>query len=92
MPTHATSPATTHPTIVRLSDNTLCRLGPSKTKVGNYPLVNVYANFRLKHARFFVMMSHVNAGSGNRSYFFAPFHYPLNQRVLRFGVSRTFFN
>lgn len=65
--------------------------GPSKTKVGNYPLVNVYANFHLKQARFFVMMSHVNAGSGNRSYFFTP-HYPLNQRVLRFGVSWNFFN
>ncbi|WP_443866185.1 putative porin [Leyella stercorea] len=65
--------------------------GPSKTKIGNYPLVNVYANFHLKQARFFVMMSHVKDGSGNRSYFFTP-HYPLNQRVLRFGVSWNFFN
>lgn len=65
--------------------------GSAKTKVGNYPLLNVYANFRLKRARFFVMMSHVNAGSGNKAYFYTP-HYPLNQRVLRFGVSWTFFN
>ena len=65
--------------------------GPNKTKVGSYPLVNVYANFHLKQARFFVQMSHVNAGSGNRSYFYTP-HYPLDQRVLRFGVSWNFFN
>ena len=60
-----------------------------KTEIGNYPLVNVYANFHLKHTRFFAMMSHVNASSGG--YFFAP-HYPLNGRVFRFGVSWNFFN
>ena len=60
-----------------------------KTEIGNYPLVNVYANFHLKHTRFFAMMSHVNANSGG--YFFAP-HYPLNGRVFRFGVSWNFFN
>lgn len=63
--------------------------GEKKTEVGNYPLINVYANFHLKHTRFFVMMSHINDGSGN--YFFTP-HYPLNGRVFRFGVSWNFFN
>lgn len=65
--------------------------GESRAEVGNYPIVNVFANFHLKHTRFFVMMSHVNAGSGNREYFLTP-HYPLNQRVFRFGVSWNFFN
>ena len=60
-------------------------------EVGNYPVVNVYANFHLQHTRFFVMMSHVNAGSGKRNYFFTP-HYPLNERILRFGLSWNFFN
>lgn len=62
----------------------------SKTKVGGYPVANVYANFLLKHTRFFVMMSHVNAGSGGE-YFFTP-HYPLNGRIFRFGISWNFFN
>lgn len=62
-----------------------------KTKVGNYPIVNVYCNFKLKQCRFFVMMSHVNAGSGTPKYFLTP-HYPLNERVLRLGLSWTFFN
>lgn len=65
--------------------------GDNRVQTGNYPLVNIYANFHLKHTRFFVMMSHVNAGSGNRQYFLTP-HYPLNQSVFRFGLSWNFFN
>lgn len=65
--------------------------GENKVKTGNYPIVNVYANFHLKHTRFFVMFSHVNAGSGDRNYFLTP-HYPLNERVFRFGLSWNFFN
>ena len=60
-------------------------------KTGNYPIVNVYANFHLKRTRFFVMMSHVNAGTGKKNYFLTP-HYPLNGRVLRLGISWNFFN
>jgi len=63
----------------------------AKVEIGNYPFINVYANFHLKHARFFVMMSHINAKSGNRNYFLAP-HYPQNLSVLRLGVSWNFFN
>ncbi len=63
----------------------------SRVKIGNYPIVNVYLNFHLKNTRFFIMMNHVNAGSGNKEYFLTP-HYALNQRVLRFGLSWNFFN
>lgn len=63
----------------------------SRVKLGGYPIVNVYANFHLKHTRFFIMMSHVNAGSGSRDYFLTP-HYPLNGRILRLGLSWNFFN
>lgn len=62
-----------------------------KVKVGGYPIVNAYLNFKLSKARFFVMMSHVNAGSGNKEYFLTP-HYPLNGRILRFGISWNFAN
>lgn len=63
--------------------------GANNVEVGNYPHVNVYANMHLKHTRFFVMMSHVNASTGD--YFLTP-HYPLNGRIFRFGVSWNFFN
>lgn len=65
--------------------------GENNVKVGNYPIVNVYANVFIKHTRFFVMMSHVNAGQGDKNYFLTP-HYPINGRVFRFGVSWNFFN
>jgi len=65
--------------------------GDYKTEVGNYPIINVYANFHLKHTRFFIMMSHVNSGNGNKDYFLTP-HYPLNDRILRMGLSWNFFN
>ena len=63
----------------------------SRVEIGNYPVVNVYANFHLKHTRFFIMMSHLNAGTGKKIYFYTP-HYPLNQSILRFGLSWNFFN
>lgn len=65
--------------------------GENNVKIGNYPIVNVYANVHIKHTRFFVMMSHINAGQGDKNYFFAP-HYPMNERVIRIGVSWNFFN
>ncbi|MBO1364414.1 putative porin [Prevotella sp. A2931] len=63
----------------------------TRIKIGNYPLVNVYANFHLKHTRFFVMYSHVNAGMGDKRYFSTP-HYALNERIFRLGLSWNFFN
>ena len=63
--------------------------GDANVEVGNYPIVNAYANMHLKHTRFFVMMSHVNASSGDS--FLVP-HYPVNGRIFRFGVSWNFFN
>ena len=63
----------------------------SRIELGGYPFVDVYANMVLKGVRFFIMMSHVNAGSGNRMSFLAP-HYPTNSDVLHIGVSWNFFN
>ena len=62
----------------------------SRTKIGNYPHLNAYANFQLQHTRFFIMFTHVNSAEGGK-YFFTP-HYPLNQRVLQFSISWNFFN
>lgn len=62
-----------------------------RAKVGNYPFVDVYANFVLKGCRFYVMMTHVNAGQGNLNYFTTP-HHPMNDRIFRLGISWNFFN
>ena len=63
----------------------------SRVELGGYPFIDVYANMVLKGVRFFVMMTHVNSGSGNRMAFLTP-HYPTNSNVLHLGVSWNFFN
>jgi len=69
---------------------TVQKNGDANIELGNYPIVNVYANMHLKHTRFYVMMSHVNAAKSAER-FYTP-HYPLNGNVLRLGVSWNFFN
>lgn len=61
-----------------------------RREVGNYPFVNLYLNFQLKYARFYVMMSHINC-TGRGDYFTTP-HHPMNERVLRFGLNWNFAN
>ncbi|MBR5466837.1 MAG: putative porin [Bacteroidaceae bacterium] len=60
-----------------------------RMSIGNYPIINAYANFHLKHCRIYVNASHVNAGSGNM--FLAP-HMPMNPMSINFGLSWNFFN
>ena len=61
-------------------------------KVGSYPLINAYANFKLKDVRFFVKYSHANQVMfGDNNYFLAP-TYPMNPRSLKIGISIDFNN
>jgi len=60
-----------------------------KEKVGNYPLLSVYANFDLKRTRFYVMYHHFNQSDGR--YFWSP-HYPMNPASIRFGLSWNFYD
>ena len=61
----------------------------TRVKIGNYPIINAYANMHLKHCRFYINASHVNAGEGNM--FYAP-HMPMNPMTITFGLSWNFFN
>lgn len=63
----------------------------TRTELGNFPFIDVYANLHLKHARFFLMMQNATATSFNSKYFLAP-HYAQNNSVVHFGVSWNFFN
>lgn len=62
-----------------------------RIEIGNYPIVNVYANLHLKHTRIYAMMYHVTEGMGNSMSFLAP-HYPINPMWFKFGLSWNFFN
>ncbi|MCD7710089.1 MAG: putative porin [Porphyromonadaceae bacterium] len=61
-------------------------------KVGNYPLMNVYANMKMKMVRFYVMYTHFNKGLfGGDDYFIMP-NYPYNPAMLQFGLCVNFTN
>ncbi len=62
-----------------------------RVEIGGYPIVNVYANLHLKRTRFYVMMYHVNQGMSKPEYFLVP-HYPINPRILKFGLSWNFYD
>lgn len=63
----------------------------SRVKIGNYPVINAYANFHLKRTRFYLMASHINYSNGTGRPFLVP-HHPLNRLIVRFGVSWNFIN
>ena len=63
-----------------------------KLLIGNYPQMNVYANFHLKTMRFFVQYYHWNKGLfGGNNYFSSP-GYPINPGTFQFGLSWNFWN
>ena len=61
------------------------------TSIGNYPIINAYANFHLKRTRFYLMASHLNYSSGTGNPFLVA-HYPLNRLTIHFGISWNFIN
>ena len=63
----------------------------SRVKVGNYPLINAYANLHLKQARFFIMAYNLGSKFVSPNYFSLA-HYPLDPMVLKMGISVTFNN
>ncbi len=60
-------------------------------KIGNYPFLDVFINVKLKRTRFFLKYEHVTSGLLGENYF-TVLHYPMNQRVFKFGISWTFYD
>jgi hypothetical protein len=58
-----------------------------EVKTGNYPLINAYANFRLKQARFFVSGYNLSSLFIKPTNYFSLTHYPLNPMVIKLGIS-----
>ncbi len=61
-------------------------------KCGDFAIMNLYANFKMKQARFFVAWTHINQKLKSGSAYFATPHYPLNPARLQVGVSVNFVN
>jgi len=63
----------------------------NSVETGNYPFVNVFLNVKIKRTRIMLCFDHVNSGFTGRDYFLLPL-YPLNMRMLRYGVAWTFYD
>lgn len=63
----------------------------NKYAIGNYPILNAFANFQLKSARFYLKYEHVNQGFTSGNYYAAP-DYALPRRVFVVGIDWRFFN
>ena len=59
---------------------------------GNFAIMNLYANFKMKQARFFISWNHFNQKIHSGDAYFAMPHYPLNPARLQIGVSVNFVN
>ena len=62
-----------------------------EVQVGDYPYMNIYADFFLRRMRFFFMGQHINYGWPSLEYFSAP-HYAYNHRMFKLGLQWTFYD
>ena len=58
---------------------------------GDYPFINVFLNLKIKRTRIFVMFDHVNSKLMGYDYLMVP-SYPINIRMLRYGLAWTFYD
>ena len=60
-------------------------------EIGNYIMLDAFAQFKVSKAVIFLKMQNLGQGLMPYNYWAAP-HYPLNDRVFRVGVNWRFFN
>lgn len=62
-----------------------------ENKTGNYPFLNFFINAKIKTARIFFKIDHLNSGISGDNYTFSPYN-PINTRAFKLGVSWRFFD
>ena len=60
-------------------------------KSANYPYVDFFLNVKIKRARIYLKMDHINSGLSGYNYYMIP-NYPMSDRAFKFGVSWVFYN
>jgi len=58
-----------------------------ETKIGEYPLINAYANFHLKQTRFFVQFYNISSSFIDYPAYFSTPHYPVNPKIFKMGLA-----
>ncbi|MFH1121312.1 MAG: putative porin [Bacteroidota bacterium] len=60
-------------------------------KTGDYPYIDGFVNIRVKRARMYLILKHLNTGLSGYDYMMVP-GYPMPDRGFRFGISWTFYD
>ncbi|MBK6347542.1 MAG: hypothetical protein IPF68_16745 [Bacteroidales bacterium] len=60
-------------------------------KTGDYPYIDAFINIRVKRAKMYLMLKHLNSGLSGYDYIMVP-GYPMPDRGFRFGISWTFYD
>jgi len=63
----------------------------SERKVGNYLNADVFINLKIQRVRIFLKLSNFLSGLIGYDYFTVP-HYPMQDRLFRFGISWLFYD
>lgn len=63
-----------------------------ETKVGDYPMVDLFVNAKWKRMRILLKMQHLDEGFIEGRNYFDVAHYPLNKRILKLGISWGFYD
>lgn len=67
-------------------------INQKSVSIGNYPLLNIFANFKLRRCRFFLVYYNAAELFLNPSERFSLAHYPVDPAGLRIGISFDFNN
>jgi hypothetical protein len=59
--------------------------------IGNYPYLNLFVNAKIKRTRFYIRWDNPYAGYIKKNYYHV-LHYPTRGRVVKMGVSWTFYD
>jgi len=63
----------------------------NEKETGNYVYADVFLNLRIKRARFFLLMQHINQGFAGYDYYMIP-NYPMQDRAFKFGINWMFYD
>jgi hypothetical protein len=63
----------------------------NEKETGNYLYADVFINLRIKRARIFLLMQHVNQGLAGFDYYMIP-GYPMPDRAFKFGINWMFYD
>lgn len=62
----------------------------NNTEIGNFPVLNFFANAQIRRTRIFLKVENLNASFTGRTYYSAP-NYPYRDLTVRFGIVWNWF-